>query len=611
MGDIFFVRSADPEILSTTSANTLLKLRELASHYSIDQIRGPDWSLITGRNSFTPYEIAHDGQGACAVIGSTYDRKKTNVPELRTPTFDDRKRFIREFSCRLNYGVVISIEGNDLLVAADHLGLYPVYYLQTDKITIVTSVPSLFHCWPDFRAEVEPSGLVSILLFAHTCLGHTIFKDVFRLEQGALLWLDRVGRLRSERVYLKPESPAPRNLDEAVEAYDAVLSSRMDDLAGHDMTSLLLSGGLDSRLLAGYLGRRSGDEVSAVSWGDGRDLETRAAARVASAIGARHECVPFDQKEYPAYAQKAFEFEALTNGLFSLNEWAFTETPRRPVLAGYYGDLIMGMNHAQWGQEATTDLHTFHAICSKSNSYGFTPGVVRELVRGKDIDDTIFHLLREMNKEYYGYPEQSWQRSWWYDLRYRSRFLIGRAPKIIAYNSWPVLPFVDRKLIELATTTPYSLLKDRRIQKEVLIRRFPELAKLPLAGNVAQIFYRIASTQQPSGGSMTQWLQDSISWHWRNAAAKITHAEPCYYLRVFDINGVGWRSLRDKARGLALKTDAWLDSELVLRLIPPSARPVQASSKELVSGTQGLRTLIGLISADRPKNCRDGNPGSS
>jgi len=132
MGDIFFVRSADHEILRTTSANALLKLRELATHYSIDQIRGPHWSLITGRNSFTPYESAHDDQGACAVIGSTYDRKRTKVPELRTPTLDDRKQVIREFSCRLNYGVVISIEDNDLLVAADYLGLYPVYYLQAD-----------------------------------------------------------------------------------------------------------------------------------------------------------------------------------------------------------------------------------------------------------------------------------------------------------------------------------------------------------------------------------------------------------------------------------------------------------------------------------------------
>jgi hypothetical protein len=285
----------------------------------------------------------------------------------------------------------------------------------------------------------------------------------------------------------------------------------------------------------------------------------------------------------------------MSSGLYSLNEWTFSETPHPPVLTGFLGDPIMGVTHVDWGKEALSDLYTYYAMFTKVNSYGISPGIVRELVRGDDVDDIILHIWEQLRDEYYGYPDQPWQRPWWFDLLHRQRYLVGRVPKVIALRSWPILPYVHQSVLQLALTTPLSVLSKRKVQVELMLRKFPRLARLPFAGNVAHKFYRIAPYKRHPWIPMIERARDSISWYWQNTLSKLSHAEHCYYIRAFDFNGNGWQALRDQARSLAVNTDAWLNKDLVLELIPPSSKRVQVQRNELISNPQGRRTLIGAV----------------
>jgi hypothetical protein len=394
-----------------------------------------------------------------------------------------------------------------------------------------------------------------------------------------------------EEVPLNAEGHSPKNMDEAVEAFDSALCSAVAAPVRGGVRSVLLSGGLDSRILAGNLHRLSSGALSAVTLGDARDLEVRAAARVASAISAAHERVPVDEHEYLAYAQEELDRDAMTSGLYALNYWTLSGRPRPPMLMGLYGDAVMGASHVDWGREAVCEAHTFHAMFTRVNAWGLSPGVVRELVRAEDIDDIVLDVYRQLRNEYYSYQGQPWQRSWWFDLHHRQRFLVGRLTKIIASRSWPVLPYATSAVLQVACATPLSLLSDRKVQAQLLLRRLPALARLPLADNVANRWYRLGQDRTRSCVRSWALVMDAISS--RPVRARLGLLERRAAVRFFDFNGSGWSSLRDQARTEALSADAWLNKGLVLQLIPPSTIPVKVTQRILEA--TGRRTLIGAV----------------
>ncbi len=590
MADVFFIYSDNPEIVDQTRAAVEHRLAILTPGCMIDQIDGPNWSLTTSRNPLVPYAVSHEAAGTAIVIGSTYKSEGMKVSDLRRPLSPQRIEAMRELCRQLNFGMGLCIQDGELLVTSDWLGLYPIYYYHANSTFIVTSIPGLLHCFSGFKPALDIQGLVGILLLAHSCLGHTLYQGVIRLKEGRLLKYDVPCRkITLEEVPLGGSFSAPKNVDDAVNAFDDALSSVIQE-ASKTTHSVYLSGGLDSRIVAGYLPRFCTDECTAITIGDRKDLEMRAAARVASVIGAAHEMIPLNQDNYQVYAQRSLDHDTMCSGLYSFTEYTSSDTSHPPALTGFLGDVIMGATHVDWGRESSCDLHTFHAMFRSVNLLGLSPGIVRELVRADGIDDILLDVYRQLRDEYYSYPGEPWQKSWWFDLHHRQRFIIGGLPKIIAMRSWAVLPYVSHPVIQLAAATPLSLLADRKVEIELILRKFPELAMLPLARGIDLKHYRIGPCKVHVWTPYVERVKDSVSWHLHH---KFKFPERRVFMRTFDFNGPGWKILRDKTRDCAQETDLWLNKEIVLKLIPPSSK--EAQFKLVISEPTGLKALIGSV----------------
>lgn len=590
MADMFFIHSDYPATIDHARAKARESLLALTPESIIDQTDGSGWSLITARNPFVPYAVSNDPEGTAAVIGSTYEPDGPRVSDLRSPSPARREQTIREYCRRLNYGMAISIADRGVLVTADWLGLYPIYYYHDDSAFVVTSIPGLLRCHSGFRPAVDIHGLVGILLLAHSCLGHTMFQGVSRLPSGHFLKYELGRRMTREEVDLGAGPSPPRNIDEAVEAFDAVLNRTVGAAAREGVRSIYLSGGLDSRIIAGYLQPLVEGELTAITLGDRRDIEMRAAARVASAIGAVHVRVPIDLSDHPTFAMRATDYDAMSSGLYSLMEWSFAATPRRPVLTGFLGDSTFGVSQVGWGREPSLDLHTFHAMFSSVNPWGLSPGVVRELVRADDIDDVILDIWRRLRDEYDSYPGPPWQRSWWFDLKHRERFLVGQAPKIIATRSWPVLPYVHPDILRLVQALPLPFVADRKAQIELILRKFPKLARLPLARLIDRRWWNLIPRKAHFWTPGVDRVKDSLSWHWHD---KFDPWEPRVFLRTFDFDGAGWKILRDEARARADEAEDWLNKDVVLQLIPPAS--TETRLRRAIVDATGRKALLGAV----------------
>ncbi len=590
MADVFFIYSENPEIVDQTRSAVEQRLAILTPGCVIDRIDGPNWSLTTSRNPFVPYAASHDAGGIAVVIGSTYDSNGAKLSDLRNRLPAERIRAMREYCRQLNFGMALCVQDHELLVTSDWLGLYPIYYYHADSTLIVTSIPGLLHCFGRFRPALDIQGLVGILLLAHSCLGRTLYQGVTRLKEGRLLKYEGPCRkITLEEVPLSGSVSAPKNFDEAVNAFDDALSSAIRE-ASKTTHSVYLSGGLDSRIVAGYLRRFSTDGCAAITMGEERDIEMRAAARVVSAIGAAHEMVSVNQSNYQVYAQRSLDHDTVCSGLYLLNEYHFSDTSHPPVFTGFLGDVIVGAEMVDLGREHSCDIHTFYQMFKSVNLWGLSPGIVRELVRVDDIDDMLLEVYRQLRDEYYSYSGEPWQKSWWFNLHHRQRFIIGEVPKIIAMRSWPVLPYASYPVIQLAAATPLSLLSDRKVQIELIFRKFPELAMLPLVRDIDYKYYTIGPRKVRVWTPYIDRVKDSVSWHLRH---KFNFPERRVFMRTFDFNGPGWKILRDKTRACAQETDLWLNKEMVLKLIPPSSK--EAQFKLVLTEPTGLKALIGSV----------------
>jgi asparagine synthase (glutamine-hydrolysing) len=186
--------------------------------------------------------------------------------------------------------VLVDRRADTAVVITDRHGRLPLYRRTDGTREVVSREPSFvaFEAGaPRFRRE----GIAEFLLFGY-CLGtRTVFADVERVEPASVLRLPGGVATTSHRPYdfdahvdEDPGRAAARIADGLVEACRV-------RAAGHDHVLLGLSGGLDSRMVAGAL-RRAGVAPRAVTHGDLDGTapgDVAVAERVAAGLG-----IPWD-----------------------------------------------------------------------------------------------------------------------------------------------------------------------------------------------------------------------------------------------------------------------------------------------------------------------------
>jgi asparagine synthase (glutamine-hydrolysing) len=203
------------------------------------------------------------------------------------------------------YAAVLYDQRFGIIAGADLLGIFPIYYYGTDDVLLIGSSPELFRHHPAFRMEFNPRGLVGILLTIHIFEGDTLLRGVRRLGAGHAL-VCRLGECPKEvRQYKLPVSDKYFDLPFSahVTMLDGVLNETITrHVHAGKRHSLLLSGGLDSRMLGGLLKRNGFDDITALTLGLPSDIEMKCAIPVAHTLGFKHHAVDISYDGYPEYA---------------------------------------------------------------------------------------------------------------------------------------------------------------------------------------------------------------------------------------------------------------------------------------------------------------------
>jgi len=183
-------------------------------------------------------------------------------------------------------------QAGKLLLARDHAGIKPLYYLRARGGLVYASQYDqlLRHPW---RAEcaIDPSALALYLQLGFVPAPHALLSNTHMLEPGAWLEIDTNGAERGGKYFELPRyAPATLKGREAIEAVDAAISDAVRrQLVADVPVASFLSGGVDSPLVLAKMLETGGGPYRAftIGTGEAKTDESADAALYAEQLGVQ------------------------------------------------------------------------------------------------------------------------------------------------------------------------------------------------------------------------------------------------------------------------------------------------------------------------------------
>lgn len=469
-------------------------------------------------------------------------------------------------------------------IGGDLLGLFPLYYATDDEVLLAGSSPELFRLHPLFPTVPDATGVLGLLLGGALFRGRTLLSGVRRLAPGHLLrWTPECG---GEEI-LQYRIPTSRELHDAsfaeqVEALDSTWARVVErhSLADSAM-GILLSGGRDSRQIAGYLSE--GDAaVTALTLGRPTDYEAECADGVARVCGFDSWRVELSDSGLPWAADLQARWEHLATGFASIHMWQAIE-PLRDMPPRFFAGYVREI------RERPADATGWEEFFAAENRLAVPLRVLREVIRPDAFAVAPEELLLSMRGDYDAGAAAAADRPWRWILSHRARSHAGGVPWRLSLASWPVLPILDREALATLAALPGTCLVGRRAQDVILRTRFPHLARLPLDRNSYDV--------SPVLPSLRDRLARGVSAGHRAVDRILTPPrrlpERRYYYRVYDFNGPGWRTVRRRAERNRERLERWFRMDVLRDYLPPPEEDVLA--EDPIMDSSGRKLLVGLM----------------
>lgn len=511
----------------------------------------------------------------------------SNAAEIFAKDLGSNKPTGKAFDSEYFLGIKLT-SNRTVEIVADMLGIFPLYFWASANrdIFIFSTSPGAPVKHPLCSQKINYRALAGTLLLSHMIGGETIWKNIYRLSSGYKLKWSFGSEVKEERFNFLSNSDnyfgkkEAYCLDDLHNCFDGVVANHVRDSS----LSLFLSGGLDSRLLAGYLYKNNAEIKKVFTYGAPDDFEALYAHNVSSELNWDFQIIPSESGNVFEYALNQIELEQGTGGFFHLSWWKGIlplQKSGNNFTGGYLGDPVMGGSHILWGYNKENDSYEFDTLFNNINKWGLNPEIVKNILKNSDNIDAVDEAIHTIRKNYNLVEGRDFQKIWLFDLLNRQRFHISSIPYRLSFGAWPKLPYASPKILSMISGFPLSVILNRAAQVNLLKSQFPKLAALPLEGNYVLI------PKDKHG------LKHKIRRYLRRYNIPYKGKERRFYRRTFDLNHSDWTEIRELLENYRYKLEKIFESDQINRLIPLSTQKINV--KNPIVDTIGIKTLIMLI----------------
>jgi asparagine synthase (glutamine-hydrolysing) len=178
---------------------------------------------------------------------------------------------------------------NELVFARDRLGKKPLFIFENEKVILFSSEVKFFHAFQTIPLEINEESLLNFLSLQYIPGPQTIYKNVSQIKAGELFSYDlNKNQSKSSTYWNMFDYVGQRKDIPELDEIDKLLEKSIKyRLVSNVDIGLLLSGGIDSSLLACYMHELAGKKVKAFNVGFAEQSidESAYAKQVASALG--------------------------------------------------------------------------------------------------------------------------------------------------------------------------------------------------------------------------------------------------------------------------------------------------------------------------------------
>lgn len=480
--------------------------------------------------------VAENEDVVIAFWGQLYDKK-----HLLTKAGQDSKSFetesigkallkiysnegIRGIS-NLNGRCVVALldkKNSKLELISDKNGFCKIYYwTHGDKIIFASQAKAIIR-HEDYYVESDEEAIADFMMLGYSLSEKTLFKNIKLLPYGSILTCNNK-KVKIDKYWdysFGNERTSSRAINYYVDEYFRVLKKVMiRQVAGKRNIALPISGGLDSRTMAGMLDAiQFNGNVSTFSYGKGNCFDVVYGSRIANKLGYSHKHIPVEG----AYLKdNAKRFVWLTEGTVNclnshmlLPHELIVNENSDAVITGFLGDTvggepIAGVKPYQQNLDEQVFLRTIFELqidimTENDISVYFKPHIFNKL-KGKTFET--------FSTNYWEAPS---------DIRYFKGIyaeLVGRQRRYTTFNIYAfedltevLSPFADAEFVEFALQIPEEFAITRQVQKEMIVKYLPKVASV--AWN---------KTRMPLNASP---MRQGFQWRWekilKNSLVKST-----------------------------------------------------------------------------------------
>lgn len=444
--------------------------------------------------------LAEEGDCALAVAGEISDQEqlaqrlaaagvdKPPIPRLGDLLLRAYRRFGAEALCGLNGLYVIAVweaSLQQLTLVNDRYGFRRLYYWQARRALLFASEYKAFLRHPEFNPRVSEAGLADFLAVGYALDDRTLFADVHQLPPASVLTY-RAGTLSLRHYWDYAFGPAEAAGDPAayLETYAQLTREAVRKRLAPGL-GLQLTGGLDSRCLAGVL-REVGDglPVETVTLGHAHCHDVRFGRSIARQCGYRHTFTPVGSDFYAVYARECvWRLEGLisvfTAWIFALDDY-LQARPVRHLMNGFLGGTLSGSTlkpqlSGQYGLEAAAER-----LYADYYNVVFTDQDLAALLRPGPYAAARGESFATIRRTFLRPGQAGLQdRVLYVDLHQRQRRFTASHIDVAADYCRTQDPFTDNALADFALQLPLEHRLGQRLYKQMLVRCWPQVAKVP------------------------------------------------------------------------------------------------------------------------------------
>jgi len=232
-----------------------------------------------------------------------------------------------------------------LHVINDRFAARPLYLFKTkEQVFFCSNLPMLMHL-TQMPVKLDPLGLLQMFMFLHAVDTYTHVDSVQRLRPASRMILSEKGTSCQPYWKLQYDVSYDLNPSEFAKTVFAAFKKSVDERTRIAKQGILaLSGGLDSRLIAGCISEPSLFPAYTVgSYNNEQDREYECAAEICRVYGFPHDRIMLPPSDIAMFSREIFLLSGNVTGMHATAKFMrFPEMNKEFCLSGSPGDVMAG-----------------------------------------------------------------------------------------------------------------------------------------------------------------------------------------------------------------------------------------------------------------------------